>query len=66
MGLLRRSKKFDGKSILTRRFLGKTDGFTSKGERHFCQRSLYHYLKGHKYFIFRGMVAEVEEKEFYV
>lgn len=35
-----------------RKFLGKTENFENKEERHFFQRMLRAYLKGHKEFAF--------------
>lgn len=35
-----------------RKFLGKTEGFTDKTERHFYQRMLKAYHAGHQFFHF--------------
>lgn len=61
MGFTKRALRSSGQT-LSRMFLGKTDDFTSKGERHFNQRMLKHYLKGDKFFVFKGALAEVGQK----
>lgn len=37
---------------MTRKFLGKTEGFVDNTERHFYQRMLKAYLKGKEYFTY--------------
>lgn len=66
MGLLRRSEKLGGRSILSRKFLGKTKDFESKGERKFYQKMLKHYLAGHEFYTFAGFRVQVNEKQFYI
>lgn len=48
----------------TRKFLGKTEGFKDKTEKHFYNRMLNAYLKGNEYFQF-GFKQDTNEPAWY-
>lgn len=57
---------------LRRRFLGKTENFKSKEEKHFYNRMLKAYLKGNEYFFFgineennQPNIVKIEQEYYY-
>lgn len=51
------------KTKYTRKFLGKTENFTDSVERHFYQRMLKAYLKGHTHFFFGFHNTQIATRE---